>query len=194
MKNLLLAIAFILTSFFQLSANVVPKTTTLNVVLNEKAVVLNNKIVTDEQKMFTITNQLGTIVFTDVIEENKRRVKYDLKRLPNGNYSIKIGGTASVEIYEATISADDVSIINSKSFFRPTIQNMNHKIIVSSKHLNNEDIQVSIYDNSNTLVYRSNDQKTGAFKKLFNLEQLAEGDYNVVVSTDYFSQESTISL
>lgn len=194
MKNIILTVTFILTSFLQLTARNAPKSSTLNVVKNEKAVVLNYTIITQKQKMFTITNKLGVTIFTDIIEENKKRVKYDLKTLPSGNYSIKIEGNNSVEIYDVIIAPNSVNLINSKSFSRPKLLNMNNKVIVTSDNLNNENIQVSIYDNSKNLVYRFHDQKTGVFKKSFNLEQLAQGNYNIIVSTDYFSQSSKISL
>ena len=193
MKNLLGTTVFILFSFFQLSANNAPQKAVLDVVINEKSVVLKSTVRTEEMT-FIITDLFGEKVFIDKIEENKKRVKYDLKALPSGDYIFKIQSDNSIKIYEALISDDKVSLVNSKSFFRPMIQNMVRKVIVTSEHLNDEDIQVSIFDNSDALVYRSNDQNTGAFQKLFNLKELPLGDYTVMVSTDYFSNSTKISL
>lgn len=193
MKNLLGATVFILFSFFQLSANNAPEKAVLDVVINEKSVVLKSTMRTEEMT-FIITDQFGERVFIDKIEENKRRVKYDLKALPSGDYIFKIQSDNSIKIYEALISDDKVSLVNHKSFFRPMIQNMVRKVIVTSEYLNDEDIQVSIFDNSDVLVYRLNDQNTGAFQKLFNLKELPLGDYTVMVSTDYFSNSTKISL
>ena len=193
MKNLLCATVFILFSFFQLSANNAPEKAVLDVVLNEKSVVLKSTMRTEEMT-FIITDQFGESVFIDKIEENKTRVKYDLKALPSGDYIFKIQSENSIKIYEALISDDKVSLVNHKSFFRPMIQNMVRKVIVTSEYLNDEDIQVSIFDNSDVLVYRLNDQNTGAFQKIFNLKELPLGDYTVMVSTDYFSNSTKISL
>jgi hypothetical protein len=194
MKNLILVTAFILASFLQMIASDAPKSATLDVVSNEKSIVLNSSSVTEETKTFTITDQSGAILFTDIIEKNKKRVKYDLKRLPNGDYSIKIAGNNSIEFYQATISDNDVSLTNAKTYFRPAIQQSENNIVVSSINLNDEDLQVSIYDSSHELIYKSNEQRTGNFQKTYNLKQLAEGEYNVIVSTDYFSNSMEISL
>jgi hypothetical protein len=194
MKNLILVTAFILASFLQMIASDAPKSATLDVVSNEKSIVLNSSTVSEETKTFTITDQSGAILFTDIIEKNKKRVKYDLKRLPNGDYSIKIAGNNSIEFYQATISDNDVSLTNAKTYFRPAIQQSENNIVVSSINLNDEDLQVSIYDSSHELIYKSNEQRTGNFQKTYNLKQLAEGEYNVIVSTDYFSNSMEISL
>ncbi len=193
MKKLLLVFTFIFASFFQLSANYSPKISTLNVVINEKALVLSNSV-THETKVLLITDQFGDIVFEDRIEESKRKVKYDLESLPNGNYKIRIKGGNSVDIYEAVISNEAVHLVSSKSFFRPTIEKMNHKVLVNSQYLNEEDIQISIYDDESDLIYRFNHQKTGSFQKSFNLEKLGSGEYNVIVSTEFFSSSTKIAL
>lgn len=194
MKNLLVLFAFILVSFAQLSASNAPQSSKLHVLKNEKAVILNLSGLTTKTKSFTVTDSYGEIVFTQVVSKYGHGVKYKLSSLPAGHYLIKVSGDDFVEMYNTVITDDQLIVENSEVHFRPSVTGIMDKVVVDAILANNEDIQVNIYNRSGGLVYSYNDEKAGSFNKTFNLEQLESGKYNVIVSTDYFTESSSISL
>ena len=194
MRNLLFIAVFLFSATMQLSANDEPKNSTLYIPGNEKSVVLNLVGPETEAEFLTITDARGDIVFKDKIETNKQRIKYDLWKLPNDNYTIKVEGDQFVEYHQVLISNDLISLVSSETYSRPVVQNLNKKIIVNASSTNEEDIQLIIVDQTGQVVYAFNEKKQGNYKKAFNLEHLEVGTYNVIISTDHFSNEIKISL
>lgn len=194
MKNLTLVVAFILSGLFQLQANNVFSAAKLTVLQNEKSIILNTADQFKRTEVLKITDARANVVFTDVIEKNKQQVKYVLNKLPNGNYDITVGGSEVVTVYETIISDDNVKIVDTKSYYRPSIHTTIGKLLVTAKVEKKEDVRVSIYDKSNVLVFRYSMEKENPFTQSFNLEHLPKGDYEVTVSTDYFVEQSKITL
>lgn len=194
MKNLIVLVAFTIVSIAQLSANNAPQSSKLHVLENEKAVILNLSGLTTKAKNFTVSDSKGDVVFTQVVSKYDHGVKYKLSNLPAGQYVIRVGGDDFVEMYDAVITNDQLIVENSEVHFRPTVNSINEKVMVDAILANEEDIQVNIYNMSGELVYSFNDEKAGSFNKTFNLKQLQSDKYNVIVSTDYFTESSVISL
>jgi len=194
MKKILLTSSFILSYLFQLQAGIAPRAAKLTVIANEKSLVLNAASPLTETEMFRITDAFGKVVFTDQVEKNKQKIKYDLRKLPNGNYKITLGGRDIVSIYEAMITDEKVELTDDTSYYRPTIKNMDGKVLISAALENMEDFRISIYDNTDALVYRYKIEKEKSFSQVFNLEQLPAGEYNVIVNSNYFTEQSKITL
>lgn len=194
MKNLTLVAAFILSNLFQLQASHVFNAAKLTVVQNEKSIILNSTNQSKETEVLKIADAKGKIIFTDVIEKNKQRVKYVLNTLPSGSYDITVDGSDVVTIYETIISDENLMIVDTRSHYRPSIHTANGRLLVTAAMEKKEDIDVSIYDDANTLVFTYSLEKEKTFTQSFNLEQLPKGDYRATVSTDYFIEHSNISL
>ena len=194
MKNLTLVAAFILSGLFQLQARHIFSTAKLTVLQNEKSIILNTPNQSKRAEVLKITDAKAQIIFTDVIEKNKQRVKYVLNNLPNGSYDITIDGSDVVTVYETIISDKNVTIVDTKSYYRPSIHTIKEKLFVTAEVEKKEDIRVSIYDDTNVLVFTYNMEKEETFTQSFNLEQLPKGDYRVIVSNDYFIEQSKITL
>ena len=194
MKNLTLVAAFILSGLFQLQASHRFSTAKLTVLQNEKSIILNTSNQSKRAEVLKITDSKAKVVFTDVIEKNKHRVKYVLNNLPNGRYYITVKGSDVFTIYETIISDKNVNIADTKSYYRPSIHPAKEKLSITAAVEKKEEIHVSIYDDSNILVFTYNMEKEKTFTQAFNLEQLPKGDYEVIVSTEYFVEQSNITL
>lgn len=194
MKNLIFITAIVLSSIVQLLANSTPQLATLDVVANEKSVVLDLSNIAHETEIFTVIDASGEIVFTEEVTKYKNKVTYNLERLPAGSYSIKLEGNNFVEFYETLITKEEISILETNAYLRPTIQKTNNKVLVNVASKAQEDIQVYIYDQDNQLMFSYSDEKVGDYQKVFNLSNLKKGEYNVILTTEYFSEVSRISL
>jgi len=194
MKNLLFIAACLLFSFLELPANNSPKKITLDVIKNEKAVILNLSGLNTHIEFFTITDASGELVFIKRVNKQESKMKFNLEKLPQGEYTLKVEGDNFIELFETVISNESLDIENKVSHFKPQLVRMDQKIMINAYFPSEGDIQVAIYDTKGVLVYDFNRHKTGSFRKIFNLGQLEKGDYDVVVSTDYFNQTSQISI
>lgn len=194
MRNLTLVTIFILSSLFQLQASHIFSTAKLTVLQNEKSIILNTSNQSKRAEVLKITDAKAKIVFTDVIEKNKQRVKYVLNNLPNGRYDITVNGSDVVTIYQTIITDENVKIVDTRSYYRPSIQTAKEKLLVTAAVDKKEDIHVSIYDHTNKLVFTYSMEKEKTFTQSFNLEQLPKGDYEVTIYTEHFVERSNITL
>jgi len=194
MKNLILTLAFITAATFQLFSSNAPKSSFFELRENEKSVILNLAGVDAKANFFTITNSEGEILIKKDLEDYNDIVKFNLSKLPNGSYTIKIIGDHFIEYHETLVSESQVRIEKTDYHFRPSFRLVEKKILVNTVLADNEEINVSIYDTNGDLVYNFYDQTGGGFQKSFNLEQLVSGDYKVIVSTDYFSKSGDIKI
>ena len=195
MKNLILVSVLVISTLFNVQANNSPTSATVFTVSGEKSVILNLADIFSQTDLFTITDSNDNIVFTDIVEKYKNNVKYNLRNLPNGEYTINIEGENFTEYYETSITNDQVKIVSSQSYFKPVIHNMNTSIVISDANsTSKEDVQVYIYNEDGDLVYDFKDTKIGTYTKKFNLEHLQKGNYNMIVYTDHFTESINISL
>ncbi len=194
MKDIMFTAVLVLTSIMQVHAGITAGNSNLEVVRNEKSIILNSASDINETKELTITDAFGRIVFSDVIESNKKRIKYDLSALTNASYTISLVASKVTNIYEAKIDDEKVEILNIKSYFRPAVDNVDGKVLVRAELENKEDIRISIYDKSNVLVFHQNIEKENSFVQSFNLSQLPKGEYNVLVSSEYFNEHIMVTL
>lgn len=194
MKNVLLSVVLLAISTLQLAASNSVSSQSLDFLTNEKSVILDLSGLATEVEKFTITDHTGEVVFSRKVNNYESRVKFDLSKLFAGRYNFKVEGEDFFELHTALITDDQITIESVESYARPTIQELDNKIIVERVFSTEENIRVAIYNEAGTLVFESIDQKTGTYQKTFNLEQLEKGEYNVVVSTDHFSKFYSLSL
>ncbi len=131
MRNITLLTVNVLLCVIPLIANTTPSKELLFVPEDEKSVILN---VSDlNLETVSIIDRDGVELFVDVIEENKRKIKYNLNSLPNGQYTIRLNGESFAEFYQATISPTAVNIKKTESYYRPIININNNKLIVKCR-------------------------------------------------------------
>ncbi|MDX1349014.1 MAG: hypothetical protein R3279_02140 [Putridiphycobacter sp.] len=194
MKNLLLAIVLVFTSSLQIHASTISDKGLLDFVQNQKTIILNLSLINVDVNQITITDADGEIVFNEKVSKYKNGVKYNLSTLPVGTYTILLEGDDIVDTYTTTITEEEVLFKNREYHTRPNITVLNKAVQIDMHFANSENIHVEIYDLAGELIFDFKDSKQGNFNKIFNLEKLEIGDYKIVVSTEYFSSASTITL
>lgn len=194
MKHFFLTIAIALFSTINLMGGIAPVSTSLEVVADEIAIVLNLDNLAAETQKFTITDSNGEIAFTDSVEKYEHNVKYILNDLPIGNYTFQIDGKNYIEYIEANITDDVIDIISTQSYFMPVVLQKEEKVMVNARFTRSEEIKVDIYTLKGDLVYSWEESRIGEFEKVFNLSLLEKGNYDILVSTDHFSKFSRVEL
>ncbi len=194
MKNLFLIISFVSAVTFQLAANNIITSTSLDVLPNQKTIVLNLVGMDADINTFSIYDAAGQLVYSQEVNNTKNGVKYNLNKLPQGDYTIRVEATNFVEIHEAIITKDSIILENVSFHNRPSLVEMGKKFVVNAELANNEDVQVYIYDAAGRMIYDYKEEGNGSFQKTFNLENLTKGSYNVSVLTDAFNITRNISL
>ncbi len=194
MKNVLLTTALILSYLIQLQASHSPNPSKLIILQDEKSLILNSPTYTNGTEVLSITDANGALIFTDMIESDKKRIKYNLKALTNSTYTISVVTEDVTNIYETEIFNDKIEILKSRAYYRPAIYKLDGKVVLKAELENKEDILISFYDDNNLLVFQQKIEKDHSFVQSFNLDQLPKGDYEVLVTSEHFVEKINVTL
>jgi len=191
MKKQILALALVLSAISVTFANVNPSTTsTLKLSPSETSFIVDLTTFEGEANYVSVTNERRNFSFTDKIESNNQKIKYNLSKLRTGTYTVKIKGDKTVEYYTINLDGYGVSIVEKETYSSPMIIKDTNKIIVQSTNTRLNKLSFSIFDTKGNAIYR----KAGFSQKVFNLKELDQGEYRILVSDKEFSQELFVSL
>jgi hypothetical protein len=192
MKNLLFLSVFILTTFLHVKANNLPNSFSINVVENQKAFILD----LSERNAYSISifDSYGAEVYSQEIEQFTKGVKYMMTNLPVGMYTINIEYKDFIEIYESVISDDELKIEEYELHRRPSLSKQINKVFVHADLEKEQRIKFSIYDTEGELVFDFLDVKSGLYNRTSDLAKIQKGNYQIVVSTEYFAESYDFAL
>lgn len=194
MKNIVLVFVSLFSGALQVFGFSGGPTSVIELPSNETSIIVNRIGLLSDLKTFTLRDAEGTLVFSDNIESQKNRVKYTLNKLPQDQYTVEITGNHSMEIYEIAITDEKVRLLDTERYFKPTVKVENEKVYVDLLSIYDESLRIKVYNDINEEVYTFSKDGKGSFNKVFNLENLEKGEYNMVISTDHFLDNKNVSL
>ena len=194
MKNLVLIIATLFVATFQLTASNIAPSSSLSIYSSDRSIVLHKTGLMTDANTMTLSDDSGVVIYTHKIKSDNKTIKYDLRGLPNGTYTIEINGNDMSEIHEATINDETIILATIDTYHSPVLSVNNEKVMINLESNNPEDISYLIYDYKGNLVYDYTEMNAGTLNKVFNLEQLESGKYRIYASTDHFSQNIWVNL
>lgn len=192
MKIPLISIALTIAAVVQGLANNEPKSSTLTASPIEKSLILD--VMASTTKSLSIIDSRGKLIFQDQIEENKQRIKYDVVSLRENTYTINVKGENNIDQYKMIVKKNGLSIEKSGFYYRPTVRVSERKIMINGLSSTSENIKLTIFNEKNDVVFKYKENSSNNYSQVFNLTQLEEGNYNVIVSTDHFSEIISVSL
>lgn len=149
-----------------------------------------------EQQAHTIQlhDQIGTCLLKENITDQSSFAKiYNLKNLPNGEYTLSIENEHKVLSQKITIEGSTIKIDTSnwKAIHKPHfVQTYNHLDLIFLQ-LENALTTIEIHNDAAEVIFHKEITTVGSICKRFNLENLAPGNYTFVVSVrDQVYQES----
>ena len=133
----------------------------------------------------TIRDLNGKIVYKETKSpEYLMRRKYNLKKLPQGEYLVYIQNEKKTLVQSVDITSRDILINHDeeKVFFSPYITLKNQSLDLNYLSLTPTKMSVRIVDGSGELAFEENDEVQGNVQKRFNLSALPAGDYTITTS------------
>ncbi len=121
---------------------------------------------------------------------------YDLKNLPNGEYTLSVENQQKILIQTITIEASTLKIATGKweTSFKPYFAKAYSHVDMTFLQLENTATFVEIINESAEVIHQERIEEVGSICKRFNLDLLAPGDYTFVVSVQDQVYQKTISI
>ena len=121
-------------------------------------------------------------VLKDVVSDIK---KINLKNLPEGNYDFVIEDNIKKEIRPFELDETFVSFsANEREYFNPTFDQRGDYITLNFLAFAGNTVNVRIQDIEGNRVYNGSIEANGSVNKAYNVKNLSEGSYTIIVSND----------
>jgi len=134
------------------------------------------------QTVVSILDIDGVIIYSERVNAvNDYSKKFDLRNLPNGDYILKVEDALKKTIFEFDIDDSNVLIAARKENSKPIFKKNGQKVFLNLLNSNMEDVEITIYDSENRVVFDETVVETLLVEKAFNFEEAYDDTYVVVV-------------
>lgn len=124
----------------------------------------------------------GVIIYSESVNAvNDYSKKFDLRKLPNGNYILKVEDALKNTIFEFDIDDSNVLIAARKENSKPIFKKNEQKVFLNLLNSNMEDVEITIYDSESRVVFNETVVEMLLVEKAFNFEKAYDDTYVVVV-------------
>ena len=119
-----------------------------------------------------ILNDLNKIVFSEKIKNTDGFVRpYNFSSLPEGNYSIQLINNAGSQIKEVSYTHESASNSTREKVMHVThMHGSTNKFVLSVPNVGADELTVTIYNDSNEILYVGKENIVGDFAKIYNLQ------------------------
>ena len=188
----LLAIA-LLAAGFVANANENEREIELTTV-KQKAVVLQMQNIQEGTKI-SLRSESGELLFEDEAESNEYGKVFNLQQMEAGNLTLEVENSESLEILpiEVTATSAEMNKAASIKISKPLVKH-NEESLKVYLGKNCLDMQVTIFDQYDDVVHRSEIEKGGAKVQRYDISDLSDGNYKIQFTADGRSFYHTITL
>ncbi len=188
----LLAIA-LLAAGFVANANENEREIELTTV-KQKAVVLQMQNIQEGTKI-SLRSESGELLFEDEAESNEYGKVFNLQQMEAGNLTLEVENSESLEILpiEVTATSAEMNKAASIKISKPLVKH-NAESLKVYLGKNCLDMQVTIFDQYDDVVHRSEIEKGGAKVQRYDISDLSDGNYKIQFTADGRSFYHTITL
>lgn len=144
----------------------------------------------------SVRDNYGVLLHKENLQSDNNSKKYDLANLPNGNYFMEIESSTKIKVIPFKVSAKSVVLKNDDEIihFKPTIRKTEDIVYVSMLALNNEKLEVLLYDMNNNLLYSETLQDKEIIERKLNLMNLKSGSYSMILRSNGKAFYETIKI
>lgn len=157
-----------------------------------KSLVVETSLWKSDKVNIQIKEASGVSILDETVKNTKSLRKYNLKNLPEGNYTLEISNELKITTQEFSINSSNVILSKEiKTVYKPVIIWNNDGFDVNLMTLGNTAF-INIQDRDNNIVFAEK-LETPAVHKRYDISSLASGEYTVTVAMNGRSFVSTNS-
>lgn len=162
--------------------------------VKQKAVVLQMQNIQEGTKI-SLRSESGELLFEDEAESNEYGKVFNLQQMEAGNLTLEVENSESLEILpiEVTATSAEMNKAASIKISKPLVKH-NEESLKVYLGKNCLDMQVTIFDQYDDVVHRSEIEKGGAKVQRYDISDLSDGNYKIQFTADGRSFYHTITL
>lgn len=146
-----------------------------------KSLVVETSLWKSDKVNIQIKEASGVVILDETVKNTKNLRKYNLKNLPEGQYSLEVSNEMKITLQEFSIISNKVILSSEiKTIYKPVIIWNNNGFDVNLMTLGNTAF-INIQDKDNNIVFAEK-LVTPAVHKRYDISSLASGEYTVTVA------------
>lgn len=149
--------------------------------INKTTITLNN---VKQGNQLLIKDNHGIVIYKEKIKTAGTYSKgFDLTALPDGHYVFELEQDIEIKSIPFKVDSKNVIVNNEEStIYKPFVTSKNNYIYLTKLALNNEPLDVKIYNESEELLYSEQIRNTKTIEKAYKLS--SKGNYKIVLSAN----------
>lgn len=149
--------------------------------INKTTITLNN---VKQGNQLLIKDSHGVVIYKETIKTAGTYSKgFDLRALPDGHYSFELEKDIEIKSIPFKVDAKNVILNNEEpTIYKPFVTSKNDCIYLTKLALNNEPLDVKIYNDNEELIYSEEIKNTKTIEKAYKLS--SKGNYKIVLSSN----------
>ena len=109
--------------------------------------------------------------------------KFDLSGLPDGEYYFEVNSKTKIGTTPFSVASNNLEFKEETIVFKPIVRFKNNNIYISKFTLNNETLDVFLYDDNQHLIYNEKLFGKNSLSRILNLSNLDSGSYRLVLKS-----------
>jgi hypothetical protein len=124
----------------------------------------------------------GNAIYTEkVLISETFAKKFDLNKLAEGNYYLKVDDAVKEITYTLLLSADDVAVIDRNENHKPVFVREGGKLRMNLLNLEGNAVSLNVLDGENRTLFSQNVEGKTVVEKAFNFENALKDSYTIMV-------------
>lgn len=173
MKNLFLLVLFAAVNTGLFAADVPVK-----IMASNKSIIVEKDQWKSPTIEITISESNGAVL---VHENIKKSTKYNLKHVPDGDYTLEIEDNQKIKVQKLSIQNGSLLSKGVSTIYKPVMKASDGKLDLNLM-AQGQDVVISIRNNDSKIAFTENIKKEVSITRRFNLEELEPGEYFVDVN------------
>lgn len=158
---------------------------------------LHLKDMKNERFNIQLSDESGFVFINESVEDQDDYLKFfNLKKLPAGNYMLRVENELKISLQTISINNRKLSIKTSakKEIYKPSVKFKNPYLDLNMLHFENDGVAMTIKDKQGYVLHKENIFLSGSITKRFVVTALPYGDYVVEINTKHYSFEQEFSI
>ena len=148
-----------------------------------KSLVFELDKVSKDAKIQFLDSENNVIYSSGNLNNNDLRKKYDLSKLEEGVYTLKMDSTTKVLAYTILIKDDAISVLESKETIKPNFRVKEGMVFINFFNQEMKNVDVKVYDASDRLLHSEMVENKLIVEKALNFKNAYKGSYTITVSS-----------
>ncbi len=182
-----LIILSLVLSFTSLSIFATDNSTFSIEVVDENTFAIDLANIKQAEIKIRIKDPFGTIIYDEkLMDSSLHQKKYDLKKLPLGNYTLLVAYDDVFKIQSINKNLEKIEIDSEdlQTIYQPVFRQHAIYIDLHMLCLTDLSIYLKIKDNEGNIIYTEINQPSGPLEKRFNFSRLEAGKYSFSVEIE----------